>query len=154
MDFNEDDFDFSDADNQFESRHERLKKFPLYIKSMEILDTVDAICESMAQKDNDVYSSILRESAMMIPPKIAGAFGSGSWLISMQNAAIIRYHAEYLLTSTSGLKHFTKTDKKYIQVMRDDLLEFRELFAKWVAEFDDLGNDGLDDQWGLFKRKT
>jgi hypothetical protein len=152
MDFNEDDFS-EEADNEFESRHEKLKKFPLYIKSMEILDTVDAICESMVKKDNDVYSSILRESAMMIPPKIAGAFGSGSWLICMQNAAIIRYHAEYLLTATSGLKHFTKTDKKYIQVMRDDLLEFRDLFAKWVSTFDELEDDDFDDQWGLFNRK-
>lgn len=152
MDFNEDDFS-EEAENEFESRHEKLKKFPLYIKSMEILDTVDAICESMVKKDNDVYSSILRESAMMIPPKIAGAFGSESWLICMQNAAIIRYHAEYLLTATSGLKHFTKTDKKYIQVMREDLLEFREMFAKWVATFEDMEDDDFDDQWGLFNRK-
>jgi hypothetical protein len=147
MDFNEDD------STGFETRHERLKKFPLYIKSMEILDTIDAICASMDSKDHNIYASILRESAMMIPPKIAGAYGSQSWMVCMQNASIIRYHAEYLLTSTSGLKHFTKTDKSYIQVMREDILAFQELFVEWVSTFDKMEDDDFEDKWGLFNRR-
>jgi len=139
-------------EDDFESNHEKLKRFPLYIKAMEILDTVDALCECMAEQDRNVYGSILRESAMIIPAKIAGAFGSGSWLISMQNAAIIRYHAEYLLSSTSGLKHFTETDKKYVQVMRTDILDFQKLFVEWAKTFSDLEDDGYEDEWGLFRR--
>ncbi|MGZ4044079.1 MAG: hypothetical protein ACXVO9_12815 [Bacteroidia bacterium] len=141
------------AEDDFESNHEKLKKFPLYIKAMEILDTVDALSECMSESDKNVYSGILRESAMIIPAKIAGAFGSNSWLICMQNASIVRYHAEYLLSSTSGLKHFTKTDKNYVQVLRTDILDFQKLFIEWAKSFDSLKDDGYEDEWGLFKRK-
>ncbi|MBI2720839.1 MAG: hypothetical protein HYX39_01560 [Bacteroidetes bacterium] len=151
MNFDDNDFNFSDDGNfEFETKLEKLKKFPLYIKAMELLETVDALSASMSKEDSDLYSAILRESAMMIPPKIAGAYGSDNWLICMQNASIIRYHAQYLVTSTTGLLNFTSTDKNYIKVMRDDLKEFRKLFIAWVNTFDKL-NKQDSDTWGLFK---
>jgi hypothetical protein len=155
MNYNEDDdMDFSDdAGQDYETKLDKLKKFPLYVKSMELLETVDALCASMSKEDANIYSSILRESAMMIPPKIAGACGSKSWLICMQNAAIIRYHAEYLTTSTFGLESFTSTDRNYIKVMREDLKDFRKLFKEWVSTFDKMDDDGIEDRWGLFNRK-
>ncbi|MCW3077639.1 MAG: hypothetical protein JWO32_2248 [Bacteroidetes bacterium] len=154
MNLNEDDYNFSnDDDTDFETNHERLKKFPLYVKAMEILETVDALSSSMSEKDKEIYSGILRESAMVIPPKIAGAYGSDNWLICMQNASIIRYHAEYLLSSTAGLISFTLTDKRYVKVLRTDLEEFKQLFITWVNSFEKLGRNNFEDQWAVFKRK-
>lgn len=153
MNFNDDDYNFSNDDTDFETRHDRLKKFPLYQKAMEILETVDVLSSSMTEKDKNIYSSILRESAMIIPPKIAGAYGSASWLMCMQNASIIRYHAEYLLTSTTGLNNFTLTDKRYVKVLRTDLEEFKQLFVTWVKSFDKLDKDDCEDDWALFNRK-
>jgi hypothetical protein len=70
----------------------------------------------------------------------------------MQNASIIRYHAEYLLTQTSGMKAFADADEEYVQILRTAMLEFRELFKKWVKEFNRSERDEFEDDWGLFER--
>jgi hypothetical protein len=117
-----------------------------------VYETVSALIESLPKQAHDMYAGSLMESALIISAKLAGAMGSDSWLICMQNASIIRYHAEYLHTSTSGLKAFTKADKNYVKVLRITMEEFREEFKKWVAEFNALENDDYDDEWGLFNR--
>ena len=71
----------------------------------------------------------------------------------MQNAAIIRYHAEYILTSTSGLKIFTDADINYVQLMRNEVLRFRTLFNDWVMEIQDFEQEEYEDEWGLFVRE-
>ena len=158
----DDDFDFNFDDlsdeekeeiekQQQEERH-ALETSPIYIKAFEIYDTVNALVESLSDEDKEFYQSILLESSMMLAPKIAGAFGSNSWLICMQNASIIRYHAEYLHTSTSGLRLFTKAQKEYVQLFRTEMEEFRELFKEWVKTFDKLEHDEYVDEWGLFLR--
>lgn len=158
----DDDFDFNFDDlsdeekeeiekQQQEERH-ALETSPIYIKAFEIYDTVNALVESLSDEDKEFYQSILLESSMMLAPKIAGAFGSNSWLICMQNASIIRYHAEYLHTSTSGLRLFTKAQKEYVQLFRTEMEEFRELFKEWVKTFDKLEKEEYVDEWGLFLR--
>jgi len=155
-DFDPDDFNFSDDDSDdagFEKEKRDFRKFPLYLKATEILHTVKALCDSLEGDDSEMYSHSLRESSMIIPAKIAGAYGANNWLICMQNASLIRYHAEYLLTSTSGLKAMTKADKSYIKVMRTEMEEFREMFNQWVCTFETLEKDDYEDEWGLFIRK-
>lgn len=120
---------------------------------MEVLKTTTALVESLSDEDKDFYERTLMESAYMLAPKIAGAMGSESWVLSMQNASIIRYHAEYLLTSTSGLRIFTKAEKEYVQVLRTEVEEFRELFKEWVQEFNKLEEEDYEDEWGLYVRK-
>ncbi len=158
----DDDFDFnfddlSDEEKEEIEKEERekrqaLKNSPVYKKAFEIFDTVSALVESLSDEDKEFYQSILLESSMMLAPKIAGAYGSNSWLICMQNASIIRYHAEYLLTSTSGLRLFTKAQKDYVQLFRTEMEEFRELFKEWVQTFQKLENEEYVDEWGLFLR--
>lgn len=79
--------------------------------------------------------------------------GSGSWLVCMQNASIIRYHAESLLLFKHTLAEFTKTDKDYIQLLRSEMEEFQKLFKEWAPTFDKLENEDYEDEWGLFVRK-
>lgn len=158
----DDDFDFNFDDLSDEEKEEiekeqkaerlALETSPIYIKAFEIYDTVNALVESLSDEDKEFYQSILLESSMMLAPKIAGAFGSNSWLICMQNASIIRYHAEYLHTSTSGLRLFTKAQKEYVQLFRTEMEEFRELFKEWVKTFDKLEHEEYVDEWGLFLR--
>lgn len=159
----DDDFDFNFDDLSDEEKEEiekqqreerqALETSPIYIKAFEIYNTVNALVESLSDDDKEFYQSILLESSMILAPKIAGAFGSESWLICMQNASIIRYHAEYLHTSTSGLRLFTKAQKEYVQLFRTDMEEFRELFKEWVKTFDKLEHEEYVDEWGLFLRK-
>jgi len=120
---------------------------------MEVLKTTSALVESLSDEDKEFYERTLMESAYTLAPKIAGVMGSESWILSMQNASIIRYHAEYLLTSTSGLRIFTKAEKDYVQVLRTEVEEFRELFKEWVQTFKKLEQEEYVDEWGLFLRE-
>jgi hypothetical protein len=119
---------------------------------MEILKTVESLVESLSETDKKMYASHLSESSLIMCAKIAGAVGSDSWLICIQNAAIVRHHAEYLLTATSGMRHMTAADKNYIMVLRTEIEEFRMLFKEWVSGFKEMDADGFDDEWGLFLR--
>lgn len=155
FDFNLDDLspeELEELTKEQQRKDKQIKTSPVFIKANDIFDTVTALSESLSEEDREFYESTLIESAMMLSPKIAGAMASESWLLSMQNAAIIRYHAEYLHTSTSGLKMFTKAPKEYVQVLRDDMEEFRELFKEWVKSFKNLENEDYRDEWGLFIR--
>jgi len=120
---------------------------------MEVLKTTSALVESLSDEDKEFHERTLMESAYILAPKIAGVMGSESWILSMQNASIIRYHAEYLLTSTSGLRIFTKAEKDYVQVLRTEVEEFRELFKEWVQTFKKLEQEEYVDEWGLFLRE-
>lgn len=167
MNWNDDDnddfdFDFDDLsdeekkelDREMREGDKRMRNHPLFKKANEIYKTVSALVENIPDEDHrEIHSGIMMESAMMLAPKLAGAMGSDSWLICMQNASIIRYHAESLLTSTSGLKYMTKTDKDYIRVLREDMLEFQHLFKAWCATFDTMEQEEYVDEWGLFLRK-
>ncbi len=159
----DDDFDFNfddlsdeekeEIEKQQREEREALENSPIYKKAFEIYETVNALVESLSDDDKEFYQSILLESSMILAPKIAGAFGSDSWLICMQNASIVRYHAEYLLTSTSGLRLFTKAQKEYVQLFRTEMEKFQELFKEWVKTFDKLEKEEYVDEWGLFLRK-
>lgn len=162
MDFDDNDgFLFEDLtpeerdeiEKEEQERKKKIKNHPLYKKANEIYETVSALISSLPDDEQDIYSDILRESSMMLAPKLAGAMGSDSWLICMQNASIVRHHAEYLLTSTSGLPIFTSAQKDYVKVLRNEMQEFRTLFAEWVATFDQMEREDYEDEWGLFIRK-
>ncbi len=155
FDFNFDDLspeEMEELEKEQKEKDKRMRTSPVFIKAKDVLNTVRALIESLSEEDREFYESTLIESAMMLAPKIAGAMGSESWLLSMQNAAIVRYHAQYLLTSTSGLKIFTGAQKEYVQVLRTEMEEFRELFKEWVNSFDKLENEDYTDEWGLFIR--
>jgi hypothetical protein len=162
MDFSDDDMDFNFDDLSPEEKEEfekeqrekdkKIKTHPLFLKATDIYKTVEALIHSLPEDEQDMYASTLAESSMMLAPKIAGAIGSESWLLCMQNAAIIRYHAEYLHTSTSGLKMYTSAQKDYVQILRSEMEEFRELFASWVKTFAKLDKEEYTDEWGLFLR--
>ena len=155
-------FDFEDLtpeekeelEQEEKKRKAYINNHPLFMKAQEIPETVSALLESFPEEEmRKMYASTLTESAMMLAPKLAGAMGSNSWLLCMQNASLIRYHAEYLLTSTSGIQlFFENADKDYVQVLRDDMLEFRALYNEWMKEIRQLDEEEYTDEWGLFLR--
>lgn len=155
-------FDFDDLSpeemeelaKERQEKNKQIRTSLIFKKAKEILNTVTALVESLSEKDREVYETSLIESALMLPPKIAGAMGSQSWQLSMQSASIVRYHAAYLHTSTSGLQMFTNAQIEYVQLLRNDMEEFRELFKKWVKSFEKLENEDYTDDWGLFIRNS
>lgn len=150
MSLDEDSIFDQDGDDEFERLQKRKKNLPVYKKAVEIAHTVHALNACLKGIDKEMYAHHLSESSLILSAKIAGAVGSGSWLISMQNAAIVRYHAEWLLTATTGLKDMTKADKDYVKVLRTEMEEFRDLFNEWAKEIHKMDKDDFEDEWGLF----
>jgi len=156
FDFNFDDLspeERKEINRKMNERKIRIENHPLVIKAEVVFNIVSAFITTIPADEREVYSGILMESAMMLKPKIAGAMGSDSWLLSMQNASLIRYHAEYLLTSTSGFNHFFEADRDYVKLFRNELIEFKNLFKEWIKEINQLEQEEYIDEWGLFIRK-
>jgi len=128
------------------------KKHPLAIKAQEIVDTVFALCADLEGDEfSKSYQPLLVEAATMIGAKTYSGTKTDSRLLALQNAAIIRYQAEFLLTSTSGMKDMTTANHDYLNVLRKEILEFQVLFVEWVKYIKtELDND-MEDEWGLFE---
>jgi hypothetical protein len=155
MDFSKEDYDAEKKQHEqyHAKKDERMARHPLFIQAQEIADITTALIQSIADdRERALYEATLTESARTLAPKISGVLYSSSWLLSMQHAAIVRYHAEYLLSSTSGLKMLNSVDPRYVKLLRDEMLIFRELFKKWCAKINDMNKDEYDDDWGLFSK--
>ena len=132
-----------------------MKSHPLYKKAFEIMEIVEAIIESLPEEERDFHEPV-RESAMMLAPKFAGAYNSDMWLLAMQNAAIIRYHAQYVSIGTYGfnLDGETPVDNRYVELLRKEMKESQKLFNEWMEEVHAMPRDGEmdEDDWGVFRR--
>ncbi|HEY9221507.1 MAG TPA: hypothetical protein VIO43_08035 [Lutibacter sp.] len=142
-----------------ENSFERLKKMPLFNKAQEIMEISLKISESISKYDienlseteGDMlegYAQYIRENATIIPAKISGAEAVEIYDLKMENAAIIRKAARELSTYCTGLEMCGYKNTDYLQLLRDEIEEFRVLFAEWVKTFDQW--DYIIDRWGLF----
>ncbi len=136
------------------------KKLPIFKKAMDIQELVDHIIKAVEQTDIDFEKDIqaemiksnlsfLRENAMIIPAKIAGAADEDMlYDIRMENAAIIRKSARELITDARGIQMHGFKDIEYLDLLRKEVDEFRVLFAEWVKTFNCWNY--IIDRWGLF----
>ena len=87
------------------------------------------------------------ENATIILAKIKGA-EDAIYDIKMENATLIRKCAREIRTNTYGFEilKFKKSD--YLDLLRNEIDEFRILFAEWVKTFDQWNY--IIDRWGLF----
>jgi hypothetical protein len=127
---------------------EKWEKLPVFKKAIEIQKLVNYIVESVEKTDinfeHDIESEMLqnnisymRENAIIIPAKIAGAAHEDMlYDIKMENAAIIRKSAKELLTDASGIQMHGFKEIEYLDLLRNEIEEFRVLFAEWVKTFD------------------
>lgn len=111
-------------------------------------DDAEELDEEDVRSFGEHYKSIMMEDVMIINAKLRGAEGGNLYSIRMENAVIIKVHAMSLLTATSGLKMMGLSNNKYLQLLRDEIEEFRKLFVDWINTFDKT-ND-IPDGWGLF----
>lgn len=115
-------------------------------------DFDESEAEELAEEDianfGEHYKSIMMEDVMIINTKLRGAEAGDLYSLRMENAVIIKVHATSLLTATSGLKMMGLSNNKYLQLLRDEIEEFRKLFVEWINSFDKT-ND-IPDGWGLF----
>ncbi|SMO65752.1 hypothetical protein [Solitalea koreensis] len=145
FDFNEEDFDPS----EFQREQERIHNLPVYKKAMEIAAITQAICESIDPKKDDLdIRSMMLQNAYVIGSKISGAEGGDLFTLRMENAVIIKIHARELLAQTSLCQAEGLSNNHYLQILRDEIEQFKLLFIEWVKSFDKT-ND-IKDDWGLF----
>ncbi|HYG52849.1 MAG TPA: hypothetical protein VD905_18230 [Flavobacteriales bacterium] len=149
-----DDFEYNDeeAEREYSKEENRKRNHPLYKQAKEIIQVVKALVASFKdERIKDMYGSTMTESAYIIEAKLSGAFAMNFYTGCMQNAALIREHAEYLRVSTSGLHMLDESHTEYIVVLREEMEKFRALFIEWVKEIREM-DDVMEDEWGLFIR--
>lgn len=149
---------FEENDDDFKS-HEDIQKMPIYKKAMELLKLVDYITETVSKTDikfeNKIETEMIQhniyymcQNASTIPAKIAGAEAVDIYDLKMENAAIIRKAARELITDARGIEMHGFKDTEYLDLLRNEVEEFRVLFAEWVNTFDCWNY--IIDRWGLF----
>lgn len=142
-----------------ENSYNRLEKMPIFKKAQEIMEISLKISESVSKHDiedlseaeGDMlenYAQYIRENATMIPAKISGAEAVEIYDLKMENATIIRKAAREISTFCTGLNMCGYKNTDYLQLLRNEIEEFRVLFAEWVKTFDQWNYE--IDRWGLF----
>jgi hypothetical protein len=144
----DDSFDDEEQED-FGNRHKRVHEMPIMLKAREILKITKILTETLEGNKNELpVRDLMLEDAMMVPVKISGAEAAGLYTLRMENAVIIKIHARSLLTFTVSLKMDNPKSHDYINLLRTEIEEFKELFKDWVAGFDK--SDDIPDDWGLF----
>jgi hypothetical protein len=156
---NDDDFDESPFDDEgandealqeIKKEHERIYAMPVMLKAKQIYELVRALVETFPDDDDMAshYREIMLCDAGTLGAKIAGAEGGDLFTIRMENAVQIKIAARNLLAQTSGLRMLGISEPHYLQLLRDEVEEFRLLFIDWVSGFDRTRD--IQDDWGLF----
>lgn len=134
------------------SNPDNTDRIPIYIKAEQIFKLTEGLVQ-IIPPDNEFLQEttvqFMRENAMIIPVKIAGAEAADVYDLRMENAAIIRKAARALYVQAGSL-HFEEgiTYNDYIDLLRSTIDEFRLLFIDWVASFDQWNY--IKDSQGLF----
>lgn len=79
--------------------------------------------------------------------KIRSSEVGGLYVLRMENAAIIRKNAQHVASSLLTLGAEDETEEQYVDLIRTEIDQFRELFKVWISTFE---KDEYTDDWGLF----
>lgn len=130
---------------------EKVEKMPIYQKAMEILEITHRLTQLVHEDDDQILRStadFMMEDALQIPAKIAGAEAGDIYDLRMENAAIIRKCARNIYVSCNSFSSSDFNETEYLSLLRQEIEEFRLLFAEWVKSFDPWNY--IIDRWGMF----
>ena len=126
---------------------DKLKKLPIFKKAEEIRKITEAIVKSIPrEKDRFMVRGMMLENSMIIGAKIAAAEGGDLYVLRMECAVLIKLAARELQVRTNTLRSEKLCPEEYIQLLRDEIDQFRLLFIEWVSGFDK--TNGREDEWG------
>jgi hypothetical protein len=137
---------------ELENRGKNAKKHTLDAHLCELTETLNVLLK-YPTTDNEITKShieIITESVNLIRAKLFSALRSDSYLVCMQNAALIRHHADYLLLASYTLNSLNCFDEGHVEVFRAEMEEFQRLFKEWAAEIKAMDKEDFEDEWGLF----
>lgn len=134
------------------------EKLPIFLKAEEMIEIVKQFYiilkdENSDNKNINIQKSItdfMMENALVIPVKLSAALSYHDipYDLKMENATLIRKSARELMTQLRGLEIYGFPDIEYLNLLRNEIEEFRILFAEWVKTFDCWCY--VIDRWGLF----
>lgn len=130
---------------------DKINKLPIYRKAEQIFKLVNSLLETIDEENEYLIQTkyLMRDDIAVICAKIAGAEAGELYSIKMQNAAIIRDYAMHLYVQIGNLRFEDAfKDKEYVEMIRNEIDQFRELFIEWVANFDK--SNYIWDEWELF----
>ncbi len=122
----------------------------LYRKSIDILNLAQTMCDMLPENDEhaDHTRHMIMQNACIIPAKIKGAMVMEYYSLMIENAVIIKVNAVELRTGLWSCSTMHDIEQKYVDVIRDEIENFRKIFINWIGAFDKT-ND-LPDEWHLF----
>jgi len=148
-----DDFDDQDSwdsedEEDFRREQERIKKHPVMRKANDILSLTEALVGALDETAKEMYGTFMLEDATVICGKFAGAEGVDDYILKMENAVFMKVHARHLNSMTYSVAMVDTHAEEHLQLLRDAISEFQQLFVEWVKGFDP--SHKYDDGWGLF----
>lgn len=146
-DDDENEWDESDEEELQRMKRNRFKH-PLILKALEIIKLTQAIVGSLDEARSALYASQMMESAMILASKFSGAEAMENYIHKMENAVQMKLHARSLASMSYQLALEGTHAEEHLQLLRDGIEDYRELFLEWVKGFDKSKME--DDGWGLF----
>ncbi len=148
-----DEMEFEDEDEAEEWKEEKkrmnaYRDMPVFKKAWMIGELTRRLVESFDEEKDQLHvGEQMISNAYMLGVKISGAEAADLYSLRMENAVIIKMSARELMAETSLCKAEKLADPKHLQLLRDELDEFRKLFNAWIKSFDP-ENDIADD-WAI-----
>lgn len=144
--FDEDDWDESE-DTEFYKNNKNIH--PLMLKCVDILKLTRAIAGSLDEARNQLYGSLMLDSARLISNKYIETESEDNYICKMENAVVMKIQARSLHEMTYQLAFESTHAEEHLQLLRDAIGDFKKLFVEWVKLFDK--KKRLSDGWGLFE---
>jgi hypothetical protein len=145
-----DDFDRDDEEDGDAWKPEKVYGNELFRKSIDILNLTETICSMLPEDEgeSEFTHRLMMENATIVPAKIKGAMVMDVYSLKMENAVIIKVNVMQLKVQLWSCEAIHEMERKYLDVLRDEIEAFRQIFIKWVTSFDK--ENDLPDEWHLF----
>lgn len=125
-----------------------LTQMPIYQKALQIVEVSTMLTGAFDEtKDQLKIGDQMLTNAHIIPAKIAGAEAGDLYTLRMENATIIKIAARELMAQTALCKHMKLANNAYLQLLRDEIEQFRVLYLAWVRAFDK--SHDAEDEWSV-----
>ena len=131
--WNEDDFDEEEYERERKEEEKRVAYLPIAKKAKDLFVTINAFTETFSDEEDtlDLKSSLFN-NVVIINAKILGAEAGDLYSIRMENSVIAYFNAVEIRNTMHTLEMMNIGDADYIEVIRNEVDEFRKVFLEWV----------------------
>ena len=151
--FNADDFGDEEEDTE---GWKPLKVYgnALFKKAISILNLTQSLSDILPDNDKaDITKELMLHNAMTTPKKVKAAIEVDEiYSMVMEQAVLIKINMVELRIDLWACVALHGVDLKYVEVLKNEIEEFRKIFVKWVANFEK--ESDFPDEWHLFNNPS